>query len=178
MRITQDTDNKISIEGSKSEKVESLDDVMRLVTRGNNKREVEATRMNKVSSRSHAVFITTIKTIEVMESGQQNIKTSRFCIVDLAGSERSKDTGAEGKQLQEANAINKSLSVLSSVINKLAEKTKYAASETKQRSIHINYRDSKLTYLLQDSLGGNSKTVIICNVNPHLQAVRETRSTL
>jgi len=89
--------------------------------------------------------------------------------VDLAGSERTKDTGAEGVRLKEAGAINKSLTVLGQVI--------YDLSEPGSKR-HIRYRDSKLTYLLKDALGGNSKTVMICNINPHIDALRESKSTL
>ena len=84
-------------------------------------------------------------------------------IVDLAGSERSKKTGCEGKQLKEANAINLSLSTLSAVINTIVENSK-----KNSRKMPIRYRDSILTMVLNDSLGGNSKTVIIANVSPNL----------
>lgn len=115
-----------------------------------------------------------------MENGESHIKTSRFHIVDLAGSERTKDTGAEGQRLKEASSINKSLTVLGQVIYDLStesnQDTKRLANQPSSR--HIRYRDSKLTYLLRDALGGNSKTVMICNVNPHQDAFKETRSTL
>lgn len=104
------------------------------------------------------------------------IKTARFHVVDLAGSERCKETGAEGVRLKEASMINKSLTTLGSVINELADMS--CNGETKGKQKHVRYRESKLTYLLKDSLGGNSKTVMICNVNPHLSALRETKSTL
>lgn len=122
--------------------------------------------MNKESSRSHAIFTAIIKMIQKMENGESHIKTSRFHIVDLAGSERTKDTGAEGQRLKEASSINKSLTVLGQVIYDLSTDvdTKKIQAST---SRHIRYRDSKLTYLLRDALGGNSKTVMICNVNPH-----------
>ena len=87
------------------------------------------------------------------------MKSSRFHIIDLAGSERSKATNAAGERLKEAGMINKSLTALGIVINSLVE-----LSEGKAR--HVHYRDSKLTFLLRDSLGGNAKTVIIANVTP------------
>ena len=121
--------------------------------------------MNKDSSRSHAVFTATIKTITKSFSGEKITRTSRLHIVDLAGSERSKDTGAEGQRLKEANNINKSLLTLGTVINELADVSNNPNILLKGK--HIRYRDSKLTHLLKDSLGGNSKTVMICNVNPH-----------
>jgi len=108
------------------------------------------------------------------------VKTSRFHIVDLAGSERIKDTGAEGMRVKEASMINKSLTVLGQVIYDLSENPNSILNETmtKKTTKHIRYRDSKLTFLLKDALGGNSKTVMICNVNPHIDAMKETRSTL
>jgi len=99
------------------------------------------------------------------------MKTSRFHIIDLAGSERSKNTNAMGERLKEAGMINKSLSALGNVINSLVEQ-----SEGKGR--HIPYRDSKLTFILRDSLGGNSKTVIIANISPSSTNMGETLSTL
>ena len=101
------------------------------------------------------------------------MKSSKLNIVDLAGSERVKDTNAEGKTLKEACKINQSLSFLGRVIMFLAE------SESKKLGGgYINYRESKLTHLLKDSLGGNSKTVIICTLNPNQMAMKETLSTL
>ena len=99
------------------------------------------------------------------------MKSSRFHIIDLAGSERSKHTNSEGSRLKEAGMINKSLSALGIVINSLVE-----ISEGKTR--HVHYRDSKLTFLLRDSLGGNSKTTIIANVSPAQSSAGETLSTL
>ena len=99
------------------------------------------------------------------------VKSSKFHFVDLAGSERQKSTAASGERLKEAANINKSLTVLGSVINSLVE-----IAEGKQR--HVRYRDSKLTFLLKDSLGGNSKTCIIANVSPANSSFSETLSTL
>lgn len=145
-----------------------------LILKGARNRHIAFTNMNKESSRSHSVFTATIKTITIKENNEQIIRTSRFHIVDLAGSERCKDSGAEGNRLKEANAINQSLTTLGSVINDLAE----ASNKPGVKSKHIRYRDSKLTYLLRDSIGGNSKLVMICNVNPHIFALKETRQTL
>ena len=100
------------------------------------------------------------------------MKSAKLNIVDLAGSERVKDTQAEGKTLKEACKINQSLSFLGRVIMFLAE------AESKKTGGYINYRESKLTHLLKDSLGGNSKTVIICTLNPNQMAMKETLSTL
>lgn len=99
-------------------------------------------------------------------------------MVDLAGSERAKETGAEGMRLKEASMINKSLTTLGAVINDLAEMSSNDNKSNNKHQKHIRYRESKLTYLLKDSLGGNSKTVMICNVNPHIYALKETKTTL
>lgn len=99
------------------------------------------------------------------------MKSSRFHIIDLAGSERSKATNAVGERLKEAGMINKSLTALGIVINSLVD-----ISEGKTR--HVHYRDSKLTFLLRDSLGGNSKTLIIANVTPAHSCTGESLSTL
>ena len=115
--------------------------------------------MNRESSRSHAIFTAYIKTCTVDSEGDKTFKSSKLNVVDLAGSERVKDTQAEGLRLKEACKINQSLTFLGRVINSLAE-----ADGSKK---HINYRESKLTHLLKDSLGGNSKTFIICTLNPN-----------
>ena len=99
------------------------------------------------------------------------MKSSKFHFVDLAGSERQKQTSAVGGRLKEASNINKSLSVLGQVINSLVE-----IAEGKQR--HIRYRDSKLTFILKDSLGGNSKTVMVANIGPASYNYEETLTTL
>jgi len=126
--------------------------------------------MNKESSRSHSVLTTTIES-KTQKDGLWNVKVSRFHIIDLAGSERAKLTSAGGERLKEAGMINKSLSALGNVINSLVD-----LEQGKAR--HIHYRDSKLTFLLRDSLGGNHKTLIICNVSPSSTSFGETLSTL
>lgn len=126
--------------------------------------------MNRESSRSHSVLTSIIES-KFNKDGLWNVKVSRFHIIDLAGSERAKHTDAKGERLKEAGMINKSLSALGNVINSLVD-----LSEGKAR--HIHYRDSKLTFLLRDSLGGNSKTLIVANVSPSFQSFGETLSTL
>ena len=130
--------------------------------------------MNMESSRSHAVFTAYIRTQAIYKDGKKVLRSSRFHIVDLAGSERVKDTNADGQRLKELCNINKSLSNLGKVINDLAENCK-----TKQKmTSYVSFRESKLTHLLKDSLGGNSKTIMICTLNPHFVAFKETLSTL
>ena len=127
--------------------------------------------MNRESSRSHSVLTTIIESKSLSHTGVWNMKTSRFHIIDLAGSERSKNTNTVGERLKEAGMINKSLSALGNVIYALVD-----LSEGKNR--HVPYRDSKLTFILRDSLGGNSKTVIIANISPSSINMGETLSTL
>ncbi|CDW79512.1 kinesin-like protein kif15 [Stylonychia lemnae] len=176
IQIREDKEHGVYAEYSTEEKVNCIQDVLSLIAKGTRNRKIASTNMNRESSRSHAVFTAIIKVTQTLSSDEQLIKTARFHVVDLAGSERCKETGAEGQRLKEASMINKSLTTLGSVINELADIS--SGNETKGKSRHIRYRESKLTYLLRDALGGNSKTVMICNVNPHLSALRETKSTL
>ncbi|MPC08093.1 Kinesin-like protein KIF3A [Portunus trituberculatus] len=124
--------------------------------------------MNTHSSRSHAIFTITIECAERGIDGQQHWRVGKLHLVDLAGSERQSKTGATGQRLKEASKINLSLSTLGNVISALVD----------GRSTHIPYRNSKLTRLLQDSLGGNSKTVMCANIGPANYNYDETISTL
>ena len=126
--------------------------------------------MNVESSRSHSVFSIYIES-KVNEGGLWKLRKSQFHFVDLAGSERQKKTEARGERLKEGCNINRSLSVLGGVINALVE-------SMSGKKVHIRYRDSKLTFLLRDSLGGNSKTAMVANISPAASAYHETLSTL
>ncbi|KDO45118.1 hypothetical protein CISIN_1g002212mg [Citrus sinensis] len=126
--------------------------------------------MNRASSRSHSVFTCIIES-KWESQGVTHHRFARLNLVDLAGSERQKSSGAEGERLKEATNINKSLSTLGLVIMNLV-------SISNGKSLHVPYRDSKLTFLLQDSLGGNSKTIIIANISPSSCCSLETLSTL
>jgi len=148
--------------------VNNADDMDKTMTTGNNHRSVGATNMNATSSRSHAIFTITIERSEKGADGQQHLRMGKLHMVDLAGSERQSKTGASGDRLKEANSINVSLSTLGNVISALVD----------GKSTHIPYRNSKLTRLLQDSLGGNAKTVMIANMGPASYNVDETISTL
>ncbi|GMF24539.1 unnamed protein product [Phytophthora lilii] len=141
-----------------------------LMTVGAQNRRVGQTSMNRESSRSHSVFILQMQSKETSAEGTK-IRTSRFNLVDLAGSERQRSTDAAGERLKEAGSINKSLSALGNVILGLSEQ-----SVGKHR--HVHYRDSKLTFLLKDSLGGNSKTFMIATISPAEDSAFETLSTL
>ncbi|XBH89805.1 hypothetical protein VPH35_081626 [Triticum aestivum] len=137
---------------------------------GSANRKVSMTHMNHASSRSHSVLTCTIESRWEKDS-ISNTRFARLNIVDLAGSERQTSSGAEGERLKEASNINKSLSTVSHVIMSLVDLT-----HGKKR--HVPYRDSRLMFLLLDSLGGNSKTLIIANVSPSLCSSNGTLSTL
>jgi kinesin family member 17 len=134
---------------------------------GNAKRSVGFTLMNAGSSRSHSLFSLYIEASSTVD-GQEQITAGKLNLVDLAGSERQSKTGASGDRLKEANKINLSLSALGNVISALVD----------GKSQHIPYRDSKLTRLLQDSLGGNTKTVMVAAISPADYNYEETLSTL
>ncbi|KAK7097398.1 kinesin-like protein KIF3A isoform X2 [Littorina saxatilis] len=148
--------------------VNNADDMDRIMTLGNKNRSVGATQMNMHSSRSHAIFTVTVECSEKGADGKQHVRVGKLHLVDLAGSERQAKTGATGQRLKEATKINLSLSTLGNVISSLVD----------GKSTHIPYRNSKLTRLLQDSLGGNSKTVMVANMGPADYNYDETISTL
>lgn len=161
--------------------VSSYDDMMNLMDEGNKARTVAATNMNETSSRSHAVF--TLLLTQKRHDSDTNLdteKVSRISLVDLAGSERARSTGATGQQLKEGANINKSLTTLGKVISALALQSQADAKPTKGKKAaaaeHIPYRDSVLTWLLKDSIGGNSKTAMIAAISP--ADYDETLSTL
>ena len=145
--------------------VSSVQEVYEVMRRGGTARATAATNMNQESSRSHSIFVITI-TQKNVETG--SAKSGQLFLVDLAGSEKVGKTGASGQTLEEAKKINKSLSALGMVINSL----------TDGKSTHIPYRDSKLTRILQESLGGNSRTTLIINCSPSSYNDQETISTL
>ena len=155
------------VEGLSEWAVRSPNDIYALLERGAQCRTKAYTNMNDVSSRSHAVFTIILEQMKI-SNGKKRFKAGKLNMVDLAGSERVKISGATGKQLDESRRINKSLSALGNVINALTDpKTK-----------HIPYRDSKLTRLLQNSLGGNCKTSMIAMISPYDGSYNESTSTL
>lgn len=153
--------------------VESEQAVMKLVDYGVTMRHVSATAMNATSSRSHCIF--SFKTSIVEKNGDSI--SSQTHLVDLAGSERAGRTKATGDRLREGAAINQSLSVLARVISELA-KASTAKAKKKNAVQNVPFRDSKITYILKDSLSGNSKTVMMAALSPNLQDYDETLSTL
>lgn len=166
LNVREDSKRGVYVEGVTIALVQSRFQVHVLIETGCSNRRIGETAMNRDSSRSHAVFTLFI---DILSHGIH--MQSKFIMVDLAGSERQKYTSAKGERLKEAGMINKSLFVLGTVIKALSEKT-----ANKQQ--HIHYRDSKLTFLLRDSLGGNAKTVLIATVSPVELSAAETQSTL
>ncbi|TLD12913.1 uncharacterized protein PgNI_03414 [Pyricularia grisea] len=162
--------------------VRSLDEILRYMKMGDRSRTTASTKMNDTSSRSHAVFTIMLKQIHHdMETDETTERSSRIRLVDLAGSERAKATEATGQRLREGSNINKSLTTLGRVIAALADPkhTSTPKKKNKQRTGGeqiVPYRDSILTWLLKDSLGGNSKTAMIACVAP--SDYEETLSTL
>ncbi|EDV23279.1 uncharacterized protein TRIADDRAFT_50560 [Trichoplax adhaerens] len=157
--------------------VSSFQDIENLMIEGNKSRTVAATNMNAESSRSHAVFNLILTQIICDEAtGASGEKVSKVSLVDLAGSERATKTGAAGDRLKEGSNINKSLTTLGLVISALADVE--GKREGGKKKPFIPYRDSVLTWLLKDNLGGNSKTVMVATLSPALDNYDETLSTL
>jgi hypothetical protein len=168
MEVREDPKTGIFVKDLKMLQVKNTQEIENCLNVGNKNRHVGETTMNQESSRSHCIFTVYVEIGENMEDQKnKKIKAGKLNLVDLAGSERQSKTGATGNRLDEAKKINLSLTALSNVINSLVE--------NKQ---HVPYRDSKLTRLLQDSLGGNTKTVMIAAVSPSSFNYDETLGTL
>ncbi|TKY61463.1 Kinesin- protein PSS1 [Spatholobus suberectus] len=146
----------------------SIPIILFLSERGIANRAVGETQMNVASSRSHCIYMFTI---QQEFSNDKRMRSGKLILVDLAGSEKAEKTGAEGRVLEEAKTINKSLSALGNVINSLTCGLQGKAS-------HIPYRDSKLTRILQDALGGNARTALLCCCSPSAFNASESLSTL
>ncbi|XP_072940106.1 kinesin-like protein KIF13A isoform X5 [Epargyreus clarus] len=163
------------VDGLSQLAVTSFQDIDNLMTEGNKSRTVAATNMNSESSRSHAVFsVVLTQTLCDTATGVTGEKVARLSLVDLAGSERAVKTGAVGDRLKEGSNINKSLTTLGLVISKLADQSSGKTNKDK----FVPYRDSVLTWLLKDNLGGNSKTVMVATISPAADNYEETLSTL
>ncbi|KAM9110718.1 kinesin-like protein KIF17 isoform 5-T5 [Megaptera novaeangliae] len=156
------------VKGLSMHTVHSVAQCERVMETGWKNRSVGYTLMNKDSSRSHSIFTISIEIYAVDERGKDHLRAGKLNLVDLAGSERQSKTGATGERLKEATKINLSLSALGNVISALVD----------GRCKHIPYRDSKLTRLLQDSLGGNTKTLMVACLSPADNNYDETLSTL
>ncbi|CAM6117692.1 unnamed protein product [Calypogeia fissa] len=171
LTIHEDAKHGMYVEGLQEVVVSTAEATYGVFRRGSENRHVGMTAMNLESSRSHSVFTVVVESQRRNDGGVMNRRTSRFYLVDLAGSERQKHSESAGIRLKEAGSINKSLSALGNVIKALVD-----ISEGKIR--HVPYRDSKLTFLLKDALGGNSKCTLIANVTPAEKNIDETLSTL
>ncbi|CAK65046.1 unnamed protein product (macronuclear) [Paramecium tetraurelia] len=159
LQIREDPKKGIYVENLNAVVVSNYDEAIALLKKGNSTRHIAATKMNSESSRSHAVFLIQYSTSIQQEKCEVHLY-SKMYFVDLAGSERQKTAQTEGQRLKETQAINKSLTQLGLVIYAIVER------EKGNNKIHIPFRDSKLTTLLKDSLGGNSKTFMVAAVNP------------
>lgn len=195
LAVREDKERGVHVAGLSEEVVSTPEQVLQLLLKGETHRHVGATKMNAESSRSHTLFRMVIESrsrlpesapaaageaegggaantdasaAAAAATGKAAVRVSALTLVDLAGSERIAKTGAEGVRMKEGAAINKSLLTLGTVINKLSEGD----------SSHIPYRDSKLTRILQPSLGGNAKTAVICAITPAVVHAEETHSTL
>lgn len=172
LKIHETVDREIFVGNASEEVVLSPQEIEQLLIKGEGSRHVGVTNMNERSSRSHTIFRMVIESRERSTDTNRSslsgsVRVSSLNLVDLAGSERVGHTGAEGIRLKEGGHINKSLLTLSTVIFKLSE-----------GNSHIPYRDSKLTRILQPSLGGNARTAIICTITPASLHAEETISTL
>jgi kinesin family protein 5 len=163
--VHEEKNRGVYVKGLLEVYVSSVQEVYEVLRRGGESRAVSSTNMNAESSRSHSIFVLTV-TQKNVETG--SMKSGQLFLVDLAGSEKVGKTGASGQTLEEAKKINKSLSALGMVINSL----------TDGKSSHVPYRDSKLTRILQESLGGNSRTTLIINCSPSSYNDAETLGTL
>lgn len=176
-KITADSTGAISVPDATIKPIHGPQDAMRCLQQGALARTTASTQMNAQSSRSHAIFTILIKR-QRRVTGEENsvidddveTLTAKFHFVDLAGSERLKRTGATGERAKEGISINSGLLSLGNVIS--------ALGDTAKKATHIPYRDSKLTRLLQDSLGGNSQTLMIACVSPSDRDFMETLNTL
>ncbi|EIN07350.1 kinesin-domain-containing protein [Punctularia strigosozonata HHB-11173 SS5] len=168
LKIFEDASKKgVFIQGLQEVNVKDAKDAMAVLTKGSQRRQIAATKFNDHSSRSHSVFSITVHTKETSSLGDDLLRVGKMNLVDLAGSENIGRSGAENKRAREAGMINQSLLTLGRVINALVDRASY-----------VPYRESKLTRLLQDSLGGRTKTCIVATVSPARSNMEETLSTL
>lgn len=172
LKIREHKQRGVYIEGVSERPVSSYDDIESVMAQGNKHRSIGAHAMNATSSRAHTIIAIEFKQI-TKAAKTKTEKLSIINLVDLAGSEKADQTGATGDRLKEGCAINKSLSTLGQVIKVLADK-----SSGKKSSEVVPYRNSALTRMLQNALGGNSKTMMICALSPASSNYEETLSTL
>nr|DBA27591.1 TPA: hypothetical protein GDO54_008065 [Pyxicephalus adspersus] len=167
--LREDSKGEIQVAGITEVSTINAKEIMQLLMKGNKQRTQEPTAANKTSSRSHAILQVTVRQKSRIKNITQEVRMGRLFMIDLAGSERASQTQNRGQRMKEGAHINRSLLALGNCINALSDRgvNKY-----------VNYRDSKLTRLLKDSLGGNSRTVMIAHISPASSAFEESRNTL
>ena len=171
--LREDPEKGVVVSGITEINVNNSNDMLKILKRGNRNRTQEATGANETSSRSHAILQVSIEYKDKNSGINIEIKFSKLSLIDLAGSERASATQNRGIRLIEGANINRSLLTLGNCINALCD-----ANTKGNKKIHIPYRDSKLTRLLKDSLGGNARTVMIANVSPAISTFEDTYNTL
>nr|XP_046232174.1 kinesin-like protein KIF19 isoform X2 [Scatophagus argus] len=167
--LREDSKGVIQVAGITEVSTINAQEIMELLMKGNKQRTQEPTAANQTSSRSHAVLQVAVKQQSRSRDVLQEVRFARLFMIDLAGSERAAQTQNRGQRLKEGAHINRSLLALGNCINALSDKN---------GNKYVNYRDSKLTRLLKDSLGGNSRTVMIAHISPASVAFEESRNTL
>ncbi len=179
LSLREDQDRGVVVAaGATEQPVCTYDDVIELLMIGNRNRKTEATQMNTVSSRSHAVLLLTVKHSKKASSSasaKEVVTESKLSLIDLAGSERASATNNRGARLHEGANINKSLLALANCINSLAANNQGGISS---KRLNVKYRDSKLTHLLKSSLEGNCNLVMIANINPSDAVFEDSHNTL
>ena len=171
--LREDPIKGITVSGITEVNINNSNDMLKILKRGNRNRTIEATGANETSSRSHAIFQLSLEYKDRNSGIDYEIKYSKLSLVDLAGSERASATQNRGLRLIEGGNINRSLLTLGNCINALCD-----AAAKGIKKIYVPYRDSKLTRLLKDSLGGNARTVMIANVSPSINTFDDTYNTL
>ena len=169
INFQEDAKGNVVVKGLSKHVVANEEEAFNLLFEGESNRTVSEHQLNKASTRSHCIFTISIEMKSKVESSEK-VLTSKLNFVDLAGSERVKETGSSGLALKEAAYINKSLTFLEQVVVALTDKTK--------RKEYIPYRQSKLTHILKDAIGGNCKTIMIATIWPEEQFILDTLSTL
>nr|XP_004655791.2 kinesin-like protein KIF18B [Jaculus jaculus] len=170
LAIREDPEKGVVVPGLSFHQPASAEHLLEMLTRGNRSRTQHPTDANATSSRSHAIFQIFVKQQDRVSGLTQALQVAKMSLIDLAGSERASRTHAKGERLREGANINRSLLALINVLNALAD--------AKGRKSHIPYRDSKLTRLLKDSIGGNCRTVMIATISPSGLTYEDTYNTL
>ncbi|KAI6050651.1 kinesin-like protein KIF18A [Marmota monax] len=170
LAVREDAQKGVVVQGLTLHQPKSSEEILQLLDTGNKNRTQHPTDVNATSSRSHAVFQIYLRQQDKTASINQNVRIAKMSLIDLAGSERASATSARGTRFVEGTNINKSLLALGNVINALAD--------TKKKNQHVPYRNSKLTRLLKDSLGGNCQTIMIAAVSPSSLFYDDTYNTL